>query len=131
MNTLLVAFMSTTAVLGLPPGLLSAMCFVESSHKINAVHYQDGKGDSLGVCQIKEASAAMVGFKGTRKELMNPTLNVYFAGKLLKHQIDRYNGDLRKAVSAYNAGSHRAAPSGLAFNHKYVGKVFTAWSEDR
>ena len=115
----------------LPPGLLSAVCYVESRHKHKAINLNDGGEDSLGVCQIKLNTARLVGFKGTNKQLMHPTTNALYAAKYLKKQLLRYNNDPRKAVAAYNAGKVRYNKDGLIMNRLYVAKVFKAWSENR
>ncbi len=115
----------------LPPGLLSALCFVESSHNPNAVNLDDGKGSSLGMCQIKLATARTLGFNGTQAELMQPKTNIELAGKYLKKQLRRYNGDFKKGISAYNSGTCRIDSSGHIRNKQYVNKVLTAWIEGR
>lgn len=79
----------------------------------------------MGVCQIKLQTARLVGYTGKEKDLLDPGLNIYYAGKYLKKQLDRYKGDIPKAVSAYNAGTYRTS------NEAYVDKVFTAWMEGR
>ncbi len=122
------AFIGVTQTFSLPPGLLSAVCWTESSHRTQVVHKDDGNGTSLGVCQIKLSTARTLGFKGTEKELMAAKTNVYWAGRYLSKQLDRYHGDIVKAVAAYNAGSYREAGNGQAKNQKYLGKVFQAWS---
>lgn len=89
----------------LPPGMLEAVCYVESTYKTDAIHHDDGHGNSLGVCQIKLATARLVGFKGTEEELMRPALNIEYSAKYLKHQLNRYANDLHRALVAYNRGS--------------------------
>lgn len=89
----------------LPSGLLQSVCEIESGLNIKAIHHHDGKGDSLGICQIKLATAQMLGFKGTAKELMKPETNIAYAGLYLSRQLKRYNGDVDKALVAYNQGS--------------------------
>lgn len=106
----------------LPPNLLTSLCYVESGHKVAAVHQDDGNGDSLGICQIKLSTARFVGFKGTRKQLMDPTINIYYAAKYLGHQVQRYHGDLTKAVIAYNIGSARQLKT-----TQYSQKVMKQW----
>lgn len=128
MATLMLLFATTTHTFNLPEGLLSSLCYVESGHVVNAISYMDGgKTDSLGICQVKLNTARYMGFKGTAAQLRhNPTYNVYYAGKYLSYQMLRYNGDIPKAVAAYNAGS---CPHGVIKNHKYVSKVFLAWEQ--
>lgn len=132
MSLLVSTLMSVTTALGIPPGLLSAVCYVESGHRPHAINRKDGIGDSLGLCQIKHTTAKIVGFKGTRETLWkNPKINVYYSGRYLKKQIIRYKGDIRKAVAAYNMGTYKEDATGKAYNHLYVEKVFKAWAENR
>lgn len=131
MESLALIFAAMTVTFELPPGLNSAVCFVESSHVTSVVHTNDGGSDSIGVCQIKLATARLLGFKGSAKALRNPHTNIHYASKYLHSQLRRYHGDIYKAVSAYNAGTHRMRESGLACNHKYVTKVFQAWGEEK
>lgn len=122
---------------GLPPGLLSAVCYVESKH--NTRYYlnkNDGRGinpgHSLGECQVKRATARMLGYRGSEERLKSDVkVNTYYAAKYLKHQLDRYGGDIPKAIAAYNAGTHRVNKKGLTRNRKYVTKVMKAWSEGK
>ena len=116
-----------TQTFHLPDGLLSAICFIESGHKIDAVHRDDGGSDSAGVCQLKLDTARMLGFKGTEKTLMHPRNNVYYAAKYLRYQLDRYDGEFSKSVAAYNTGTFRAAKDGQPKNRKYVNKVLVYW----
>jgi soluble lytic murein transglycosylase-like protein len=122
MNILTALFITTSTQFGLPPNLLSSLCYVESTHKVNAVHHDDGGSDSLGICQIKFETSRWLGFKGTAKQLMNPKINIYYAGKYLARNIKRYNGQIEKAVIAYNKGS-----AGSLVHTKYSQKVFTNW----
>src|ERR1700732_2996185 len=96
-------FLLVSLQFNLPTGLLSSVCFVESGHRLTAYHKDDGKGNSVGVCQIKLGTARWLGFKGTEKQLMEPVTNVYYAGKYIRHQMDRYQS-VKKAVIAYNLG---------------------------
>ncbi len=100
------------------------MCYVESSHRIAVIHHNDGDGHSLGICQIKLKTAKWLGFKGTEKELMNPKVNIYYAGKYLKHQIRRYKS-IEKGVIAYNFGH-----AGVLTTSKYQVKVYAIWRQD-
>lgn len=131
MNSLILALATATSVHDLPKGLLSAVCYVESNHRSHAINYDDGGADSLGVCQIKYKTAQHMGFKGAEGELrFDIKKNTYWAGAYLKWQLKRYNGNIGKAVAAYNAG--RYIPSKVRqgpINKNYVMKVFTKWSE--
>jgi soluble lytic murein transglycosylase-like protein len=120
--TLALLFQSATQQFNLPPGLLAALCFVESKHVATAVHHDDGGSDSLGICQIKYKTAQWLGFQGTEQELMQPKINIYYAAKVLVYQADRYGGDYERAVVAYNRGNAK----GLQ-RSEYSCKVFKAW----
>ncbi len=107
--------------LNLPPGLLSSLCYVESNHNIYAVHRDDGRGNSVGICQIKIDTAKGMGFKGNEEDLMRPENNIYYAGKYLSHQRTRYNS-LTKGVIAYNIGH-----AGVLTSSRYQDRVFKQW----
>lgn len=125
------AFMTVTQTHELPAGLISAVCWVESHHNMKAYVKVDGNSPSIGPCQLKFTSAQLAGFRGTPTDLAVPTTNIYWSGAYLRKQIIRYDGDIVKAVAAYNAGSHRENAQGLTINRKYVTKVFAAWAEGR
>lgn len=122
--TLAALFTLTSLSLVLPPGLLDSLCFVESHYDLAAVTPLDGGEDSIGVCQVKESTARWLGFRGTREELFNPEVNVYYAGKYLKYQLTRYSGDTVRALSGYNRG-HSTSP----YHNNYTRKVFATWRQ--
>lgn len=122
MGTLTAIFLSVSVQYGLPARLLSSVCYVETKHVVNSIHYNDGFGNSVGICQIKLATARSLGFKGTEKQLMEPRYNIKYAGKYLRHQIRRYNGNVAKGVIAYNMGH-----AGDLTTTKYQAKVFRQW----
>lgn len=111
-------FIATSLMLGIPDGLLSSMCYVESHHQTEVIKYGDGHGNSVGVCQIKLATAKELGFTGTEKDLLNPKKNIEFAGKYLKKCYTKYN-NWSKAVTCYNKG-HSSSHGGS----EYLAKVF-------
>lgn len=121
MNTLAALFMTMSVHYHLPPGLLSTICFVESKYDVNAVHYNDGVGNSVGVCQIKLSTARHMGFRGTEQQLMSPRNNIKYAAKYLRYQLNRYKS-IERAVIAYNVGNAR----GLTTS-KYQRTIFKKW----
>lgn len=133
MNTLALyaLFVAATHTYDLPKGLLSSLCFVESNHKVHAYNQHDGRSPSYGVCQIKLGTAKYVGFKGSEKDLMKPRTNIMYAAKYLKKQLNRYHGNVRRAVAAYNAGTFKQDEFGNIINHNYVKKVFIAWTNNK
>jgi soluble lytic murein transglycosylase-like protein len=131
MTTLALIFATVTTTLHLPQGLLSAVCYVESAHKPQALNPNDGGEDSIGLCQIKLSTAKMLGFKGTAKELHDPFVNAYYAGRYLKKQLERYDNFIPHAVAAYNAGKLYLNSKNHVTNRKYVDKVFRSWVDGR
>ena len=124
MDLLTALFIATSQEFNLPENLLSSICYVESKHDVKAVHVDDGPSNSLGVCQIKHSTAQWLGFKGTAQELMEPKNNIYYAGKYLAYQLNRYK-QINKAVIAYNLGHSKDLTS-----TKYQVKVFKVWRGD-
>lgn len=116
-------FLTVSLQFNLPPGLLSSLCYVESTHKINKIHVNDGSGNSVGICQIKLKTAKGLGFKGNEKKLMEPSTNIYYAGKYLSHQISRYDS-INKGIIAYNMGH-----AGALTSTKYYVRVVKEWTK--
>jgi soluble lytic murein transglycosylase-like protein len=125
MGYLTALFMSTTIQLNLPPNLLSSICYVETRHNINAIHYNDGGEDSLGICQIHYSTAVDMGFKGTPEQLMEPKNNILYAGKYLSHLLKRYNHTHNRAIIAYNMGH-----AGSLTMTNYSVKVYKVWRKE-
>lgn len=109
---------------GLPAHLLDAVCGVESNHSTSPtlIRYNDGKGASYGICQIKVTTARQVGFRGRPRDLMDPKVNIEYAARYLAFQLKRYGNDYAKSVTAYNQGT--------TYSHggsRYLAKVFNKW----
>lgn len=136
--------MSMTAIIsaaatkaGVPPALLLAICSVESGLRPAAFNGGDSMGGSIGICQVKEATARFVGFRGNREWLYDPETNAYIAALYLRLQLARYGGDFMAATAAYNTGTARAGDPGAKFldptrfrNTKYVRRVLAALTEE-
>lgn len=97
------AIMLAALIVGIDPELLSAVCYVESGHKVDAYVHNDGGSPSYGQCQIKLSTAKDMGFQGGAKALMRAETNALYAAKYLAYQRGKTKnwGD---AVIAYNAG---------------------------
>lgn len=120
--SIFILFNAANKVFGLPTGLLESICYVESNHKVSAIHLNDGKGHSYGICQVKYSTAKWLGYKGTEQDLMKPETNIFYAGKLLKRQILRYDGNIEKAIVAYNRGNSKDLNQS-----RYSQKVIKQW----
>lgn len=92
---------------GVPAPLLAAICFTESAHRPHATNLDDNGSSSIGLCQVKYATAQMLGYTGTVEGLYDGKVNAKWAARYIKYQLDRYPGEWNDAVAAYNAGSVR------------------------
>lgn len=111
----------------LPSGILSALSYVESKHRASAFVRHDGKSHkaSHGLVQIQMAAARQMGFKGTAKELMVPSVNIEYGAAYLNWLLMKKNKDVARALVCYNSGLHSSlCKSGLYTN--YVGLVLNA-----
>lgn len=84
---------------GLDPDLLLNVMRQESGFRPCAV---SAKG-AMGLMQLMPATAGDLGVVDS----FDPSENVSAGAKFLKQLLSRYNGDVFKAVSAYNAGPAR------------------------
>lgn len=106
----------------IPRELLLAVCWGESTFRTHGVTHKDGGTLSHGVCQVKLATAVWMdqvyghSIKATSKRLEDTKTNAFYAAKYLKYQLERYHGNWKLAVDAYNKG--RAVSS----RSKYVKK---------
>lgn len=114
----LAAIKYAAKTVSVPFELLRAICTIESGLDASRINPNDGLSPSYGLCQIKLATANLVGYRGDSEGLMTPKTNALYAAKYLKKQLKRYSGDWYKATSAYNAGRYKVV------NGKYVAKVF-------
>jgi soluble lytic murein transglycosylase-like protein len=110
---------------GVPAPLLAAICWVESAHRPHVTVWDDNGSASIGLCQIKLATARMMGFKGKIHDLYIGEVNAKYAAKYLKYQLDRYASDWHKSTAAYNAGSAILSKKhpGKLINEKYIDTV--------
>jgi len=90
------AISSAAARHGIEPAVLSALAYVESGLRPEAVS-PDG---ALGITQLMPATAQALG-------VANPFdlwANLDGGARYLRQQLDRFGGDLSLALAAYNAG---------------------------
>jgi Transglycosylase SLT domain len=104
---------------GLDPALVLAVVGVESAFRSDAV---SPKG-AQGLMQLMPATAASLGVS----DPLDPAANLDAGTRHLGSLIERYHGDLVKALAAYNAGSgavdrHGGVPP-YSETRTYVGKV--------
>ena len=81
---------------GLPPALVESVARVESAFRPDAV---SPKG-ALGIMQLMPETAQKLS-----ADPRDPVQNTQAGARLLRELLIRYNGDVAKALAAYNAGS--------------------------
>lgn len=102
------------------PLLVKAIIVAESGFNPNAVSQMGAQG----LMQLMPSTAKALGVKDS----FNPEHNINGGVKYFKKLLDRFNGDVRLALAAYNAGSrkvhkYRGVPP-FSETKNYIEKVF-------
>jgi hypothetical protein len=102
------------------PALVRAIIMAESSYNPKAVSKKGAKG----LMQLMPKTAEYLGIEDS----FNPEHNIDAGVRYFKELLDQFNGDVKLALAAYNAGSRRVReykgiPPFKATQH-YVKKVF-------
>ena len=89
----------------LEPELLAAVIYTESKFDSDA----ESPSGAIGLMQLLPETAAGIaertgGSTFETSDLYDPELNVRYGSWYLRHLLDKYDGDLRKALAAYNGG---------------------------
>ncbi len=85
---------------GLPPAVADAVMAVESSYDPAKI---GGVGE-IGLMQVRPATAAMLGFRGTLADLADPATNIHYGVTYLAGAWRKAGGDLCRALMKYRAG---------------------------
>ncbi len=87
----------------LSPALMEAVVWQESRWRENAVSPVGARG----LAQLMPGTARYLGVDAN-----DPFANLEGGARYLREQLDRFDGDLEKALAAYNAGPGRVARAG-------------------
>lgn len=105
-------------IYNISPNLLKAVAKVESNFRPDAV----SRVGAIGVMQLMPGTAAGLGVT----DPYDPHQNIMGGANYLRQMLDRFDGNLQAALSAYNAGPGRVSRNGgqpLSFTEGYVAKV--------
>jgi soluble lytic murein transglycosylase-like protein len=90
---------------GVPEALVHRVIVRESRYRPALV----GRGGTIGMMQIKLATARGLGYTGTAEGLRDPNTNLTYAVKYLAGAYRAANGDHNRAVAYYAGGYYYAA----------------------
>ena len=90
---------------GVPEALVHRVIVRESRYRPDLV----GHGGTIGLMQIKRATARGLGYTGTAEGLRDPNTNLTYAVKYLAGAYRAANGNHDRAVSYYAGGYYYAA----------------------
>ena len=92
---------------GLPYDLADAVMKVESGYDPTRI---GGVGE-IGLMQVRPATAAMLGFRGTNADLAVPATNIHYGVAYLAEAWRRAAGDVCRTLMKYRAGHGQEAMS--------------------
>ena len=110
------------------PKMAFGLVRAESSFRKNAV----SPVGAVGLTQVMPATARWLVPGTTRSDLMNPSTNLQVGFKYLRRLLDRYDGDEKLALTAYNRGPgtvSKLLKKGRDPDNGYAAKVLTGNSE--
>jgi len=90
---------------GVPEALVRRVILRESRYQASLV----GRGGTLGLMQIKLATARGLGYTGTADGLLDPNTNLTYAVKYLAGAYRTAGGNADRAVGYYASGYYYAA----------------------
>ncbi|MGB9791097.1 MAG: lytic transglycosylase domain-containing protein [Thermacetogeniaceae bacterium] len=89
-------FIAAGRAFGIDPALLKAVARAESGLNPRAV----SPAGALGIMQLMPATARALGVK----DPFDPLQSIFGGARYLRYLLDRFGGDVRLALAAYNAG---------------------------
>lgn len=112
MNILLITTLIyvQAVITGVNPKFAESIARTESSLRPQVIaHEKKTNSKSYGLFQLRYSTAQELGFKGSRKELLDINLNIEYGVKQIKACQVKYGNDLNKIACCYNAGLYRSA----------------------
>lgn len=97
------------------PNLVAAVAFHESA-------FDPTRRNSIGASGLMQLLPATARSLGVR-DIFDPRDNVFGGTKYLKKQLDRFNGDVNRALAAYTAGYLNVKRNGPGVAAHYVSSV--------
>ena len=102
------------------PALVKAIIMAESGYNPNAI----SKKGAQGLMQLMPSTAQALGVE----DAFNPKQNISGGVRYFKQLVNRFDGDVKLALAAYNAGSksvtHYQGIPPYKSTHSYIEKVF-------
>ena len=102
------------------PALVKAIIMAESGYNPNAISKKGAKG----LMQLMPLTAQALGVE----DAFNPEQNISGGVRYFKQLVNRFDGDVKLALAAYNAGSkkvrHYQGVPPYKATHYYIEKVF-------
>lgn len=102
------------------PALVKAIIMAESGYNPNAISEKGAKG----LMQLMPSTAQDLGVE----DVFNPQQNISGGVRYFKKLVNRFDGDIKLALAAYNAGSkkvrHYQGIPPYKSTHYYIEKVF-------
>ena len=102
---------------GVPVALAHAIIKVESNYRVNA----RGSVGEIGLMQIRLQTARLMGYRGSAKNLYNPSVNLKWGMKYLGKARKLAKGNMCGTILRYNAGHGAKRMNKVSAN--YCGKV--------
>lgn len=103
---------------GIDPKIVRGMIRTESSGLPDSVSHVGARG----LMQLMPRTARSLGFTGSEEDLHDPKVNIALGVEYFKQLLERYDGDVAKALSAYNQGPGNLSEKGIT-NQGYIDKV--------
>jgi soluble lytic murein transglycosylase len=109
----------------LDPALINAVIRTESAYDTHAISH---KG-AMGLMQLMPGTARELGVNNP----FNPEENIDGGVRYLKKLIKKYDGDVTRALAAYNAGPRRAESSRKLpkETRNYIKKIYSIYNGER